>query len=73
MNSKPIVDELQTQFQDRIRVTRVDLLTPAGRELAARYQFTFTPFFVGLDSNGNVTWQQSGRVPTAQWFDLLAK
>ena len=73
MNSKPIVDELQMQFQDRVRVTRVDLLTPAGRELAARYQFTFTPFFVGLDTKGNVIWKQTGAAPTAALFDQLAK
>jgi thioredoxin-related protein len=71
MNSKPIVDELQAQFKDRVQVTRVDLLTPAGRELAARYQFTFTPFFVGLDSNGNVIWRQPGLTPSAASIESL--
>jgi len=73
MSSKPIVDELQAQFKDRVRVTRVDLLTPSGRDLAARYQFTFTPFFVGLDSQGAIVWKQTGTAPTAALFDQLAK
>ena len=71
MNSKPVVDELQVQFKDRVQVTRVDLLTPAGRELATRYQFTFTPFFVGFDSNGSLIWKQTGLTPSAAAFDQL--
>lgn len=71
MSAKPIVDRLEGQYARRVRVVRVDLMTPAGRDLALRYQFTFTPFFTGLDSRGSVVWQQSGRVPTAAMFEQL--
>lgn len=72
MNSKPIVSGLEAQFANRVRVVRVDLFTPPGRDLAARYQFTFTPFFVGLDSGGELVWRQAGLPPTANLFDQLA-
>ncbi len=71
MSAKPIVNRLEEQYADRVRVVRVDLMAPAGRDLALRYQFTFTPFFAGLDPRGNVVWRQSGRAPTAAMLEQL--
>ena len=71
MSEKPIVDELEERFKNRVRVTRVDLLTPAGRDLATRYQFTATPFFIGLDSSGAMVWKQAGLPPTATGIEQL--
>jgi len=71
MTAKPIVDGLSRQYANRVRIVRADLLTPAGRDLADRYQFNFTPYFVGFDARGNVAWTLRGRVPTPDMLDLL--
>ncbi len=72
MSLKPIVDGLQNEYANRVRIVRVDLLTPAGRELAARYGFLATPYFVGFDSRGNIAWTQHGVVPSSAMLDRLS-
>lgn len=71
MSLRPIVDGLQIQYANRVRIVRVDLLTPTGRELANRYGFDMTPFFVGLNAGGNVAWKQTGTAPTTELIDKL--
>ena len=71
MSAKPAVDGLRQQYANRVRVVRVDVTTPVGRALGARYDFLFTPTFVGLDTRGNVAWQQRGRVPSPEMLDQL--
>lgn len=71
MASKPMVDGLERQYANRVRMVRVDLMTPAGRELAERYRFDLTPYFVGFDARGTVVWQVRGRVPASAMLDQL--
>ena len=71
MANRPIVDRLQQQYAGRVRVVRVDLLTPAGRELGARYGFDVTPFFVGFNARGSVVWTQRGTMPSSAMLDRL--
>ncbi len=71
MSAKPIVDGLAQQYASRLQIVRVDLLTPAGRELGARYDFSFTPYFVAFDPRGQVAWSQRGSVPTSAQLDQL--
>ncbi len=70
MNARPVVDGLQQQYANRVRIVRVDIMTPAGRDLGERYGFQFTPFFVGLAKN-KIIWQQRGLVPTSEQLDQL--
>lgn len=72
MTTKPIVDGLQQQYANRVRIVRVDMLTSAGRELGARYDFQVTPHFVGFDMRGNVVWTQRVRIPDNALLDQLA-
>lgn len=71
MSAKPIVDGLTQQYANRVRVVRVDLLTPAGQALGARYDFNYTPYFVGLNARGDVVWQERGAPPPASLLDQL--
>lgn len=71
MSARPIVDGLQSQYSNRVRIVRVDIMTDAGRAIGARYGFQFTPFFVGLDAKGQMIWQQTGRAPTPELLDQL--
>jgi hypothetical protein len=71
MSVKPVVDGLRDQYSTRVRVVRVDVTTPLGRELGARYDFVYTPYFVGLDARGAVVWQQRGKSPASEMFDQL--
>ncbi|MBI5649384.1 MAG: hypothetical protein HZC40_02890 [Chloroflexi bacterium] len=72
MSAKPVVDGLRDQYAQRVRVVRVDVTTPLGRDLGARYNFVFTPYFVGLDARGAVVWQQRGKPPSPAMLDQLA-
>ena len=69
MTTRSIVDGLQKQYANRVRIVRVDLLTPAGRELADRYGFRLTPFYAGFDANGKMTWTQTGLALIPQKID----
>ncbi len=71
MTARPVVDGLQQEYAGRLRIVRVDLLTDAGRALAARYEFSFTPFFVGIDARGSIVWKQTGRSPTREQLNQL--
>jgi hypothetical protein len=73
MTARPIVDGLQNQYANRVRIVRVDLLTPTGRELADRYGFRLTPFFAGFDASGKTAWTQTGLTPTPDKIDQLLK
>jgi len=70
MSARPVVDRLQIQYANRVRVVRVDVTTVVGRELGARYAFQFTPFFVGI-ARGQVMWRQRGRPPSTELLDQL--
>jgi len=57
--AKPIVDGLELEFQDQLKVVRVDVQSPFGHELAREYG-TFTPTFVFFDSQGDEMWRLVG-------------
>ena len=50
---KPIVDELQKAYQDRIEFLRYDLATPEGYCEYQRYGITHIPGMLFIDKNGN--------------------
>ena len=50
--AEPIVDGLEVEFAGRLTVVRVDIYTPAGRELGTQFATRLTPTFVLLDGSG---------------------
>lgn len=53
------MDGLEEEFQDPLRVVRVDVQSAFGRDLAREYG-TFTPTFVFFDSQGEELWRVVG-------------
>lgn len=57
---KPVVDRLEAETQGRLVVLRVNVQSPAGRELAAFYGFEYTPTFIFFDAQGVERWRMVG-------------
>lgn len=57
---KPLVDNVEAQYAGRLIVLRVDVQSPAGRELAAVYGFQYTPTFLFFDAAGREVWREIG-------------
>jgi thioredoxin-related protein len=57
---KPIVDGIEQEYSGRLQVIRVNIQESAGRELAAAYNFEYTPTFIFFDAQGNERWRSVG-------------
>ncbi len=73
---RPQVDQLKTQYSDRIRFIDVNVDEPEGKQAAATYRVWAIPFFVLVKPTGEVAGQWVGQqaeavFPTA--FDDLLK
>lgn len=60
--AKPMVDGLERDLGDTAKVIRLDVFTPLGQQMAARYGVRGVPTFVVLDGEGNVH-KVSGGIP----------
>lgn len=54
---RPVVDALAEDIDDAFNILRVDIHTSAGRELRQQYDFSYTPEFLLLDSQGREVWR----------------
>jgi thiol-disulfide isomerase/thioredoxin len=61
---KPAVDSLEAELKGRLRVIRLNVQDPAGRQLARRYGFSYTPTFIFFDAQGEERWRQVGGLDT---------
>lgn len=50
---KPIVDQIEAEAGERLKVIRLNIDTEPGRTLVDTYSVLFTPTFVYFDKNGN--------------------
>lgn len=63
---QPSVDELEAELNAEIsigkplHIIRLNIQDSTGQELAARYDFEFTPTFIFFDSQGNEVWRTVG-------------
>jgi thioredoxin-related protein len=57
-----MVDGLERDLGDTAKVIRLDVFTPLGQQMAARYSVRGVPTFVVLDGEGNV-YKVSGGIP----------
>ncbi len=60
------MDGLEAELGTRLRVLRVDIQDPIGRELAPVYGFQFTPTFIFFDSQGRELWRSIGEIDPAR-------
>jgi thioredoxin-related protein len=57
MTVRPVVDAVEREFGDALKVIRLNVQDPAGRELARSYGFKFTPTFILIDAEGRELWR----------------
>lgn len=63
--AKPAVDRLEEWETDRLKVIRVNVQDPSGRELGERFGLTFTPTFILFDPQGAEAWRTVGLLDEA--------
>lgn len=68
---KPVVDKLENELGDELRVIRVNAQEEAGRTLAPVYMFEYTPTFLLFDAQGNVLMRQTGDLDTERVKALI--
>jgi thioredoxin-related protein len=58
--AKPVVDGIERELGEEMRVLRVSVMDDVGGQLAARYGVRSVPTFVLLDRDGEVLLRQVG-------------
>lgn len=54
------MDGVEREFRGKLKVIRVNIQDPKGRELAEQYDFQYTPTFVFFDDKGKEVWRTVG-------------
>ncbi len=56
------MDGLERDLGSKLRILRVDVQSPVGRELAPVYNFEYTPTFIFFDAKGQELWRSIGEI-----------
>ncbi len=59
---RPLVDQIEQKYRDRLIVIRVNIQSASGRELTRYYQFEYTPTFIFFDGQGREVWRSVGEL-----------
>lgn len=62
LRAEPVVDGLQAEWGDAVEVVRLNINEPRSSELAARFNFQFTPTFILFTPDGEEVWRQVGSI-----------
>jgi hypothetical protein len=54
---KSIVDGLETEHRARLRILRINVRSPDGRQIAPVYDFQYTPSYSFFDAQGPRRWR----------------
>ena len=65
------MDGLEKELSGKLKILRINVQEPVGRELAPVYDFEYTPTFVFLDPNGNELWRSIGEINPQQVRDSV--
>ncbi|MBI5296544.1 MAG: thioredoxin family protein [Chloroflexi bacterium] len=68
---QPAVDALEKELDGQLKVIRLNIQDPIGRELTAVYGFSFTPTFILIDGGGNEIDRQVGTLDPQRVRDAL--
>ncbi len=60
------MDGLEAELGTRLRIVRVNVQDPVGRELAPVYNFEYTPTFIFFDAQGHELWRAIGEIDPAK-------
>jgi thiol-disulfide isomerase/thioredoxin len=67
---RPVVDSIASDIGDTFNILRVDIHTETGRDLREHYNFSYTPEFLLLDTQGRAVWR-SHSPPTQDQINLV--
>jgi protein-disulfide isomerase len=73
MAMKPIVNRLETEFQDELDIIHLDVQNPESRGLMEAYGFEYTPTFILLDGAGKERWRNVGAIDAASLREALSE
>jgi hypothetical protein len=62
MAVRPVVDGIERQYADRLRVVRVNIQEPPGAQLSREWGAVFTPTFILFDEHGAEMLRRVGRL-----------
>ncbi|MEW5868766.1 MAG: thioredoxin family protein [Chloroflexota bacterium] len=63
---RPTVDAIEREYANDIWVIRVNIQSPAGRQLAQEFGSFFTPTFIFFDGQGVEQWRSVGSIDREQ-------
>jgi thioredoxin-related protein len=69
--AKPIVDGIERDYGDQLKVLRVDIQTETGQEIAYQLKSMATPTFIFFDGSGKELWRTIGRIDPQRIRDQL--
>ena len=70
--SKPIVNGIELDYQNKLRVVHLDARDAENRAIAAQISVKMTPTYVLFDANGTEVWRSMGTVNRPQFDTLVA-
>ena len=71
MAAKPIVDGIEREHGEQLRVIRLNVQDPVSAPLLERYDFRFTPTFIFFDETGEELQRWMGAIDSAQVRKLV--
>lgn len=57
---EPILNQLESDLADKLKVVRIDVASAAGQEFSRQLNLQFTPTFVLFNAQGQEIWRQAG-------------
>ncbi len=70
---KPVMEEIETKFGDRVEVVFYDVWTAEHKKYAEEYGIRVIPTQVFLDANGKEIFRHEGFFPAEDIIELFAK
>ncbi|MFQ5943407.1 MAG: thioredoxin family protein [Anaerolineales bacterium] len=71
MAAKPIVDGIEREHEERLKVIRLNIQDPAGEALTEHFEFRFTPTFIFFNDAGEELQRWIGAIDSNQVRQLL--
>ena len=63
--AEPALEAVETEFQDRLVVVRVDIQSPLGKQLSRQYGTQYTPTFILFNAQAEEVWRSIGSLDEA--------
>lgn len=64
--ARPTLDALERELQGKLTIIRLDVASPAGRELGGQLDLRATPTFILFDRDGREIWRNAGGLDAAE-------